>query len=55
MYSLPSGSHTLIKSISNSISIEDSRPIGGNDSLGAFCGIEDDGEWVVTSEDEGIT
>lgn len=53
MYSLPSGSHTLIKSISGFNQTRDA--IGEKDSLGAFCGIEDDGQWVVTGGIEGIT
>lgn len=53
MYSLPSGSHTLIEPISDFDQTRDA--ISEKDSLGAFCGIEDDGQRVVTCGIEGIT
>lgn len=56
MNSLPSGSHTLIKSISDFDQMFHwGDAISEKVSLDAFCGIEDDWQWMVTGQVEGIT
>lgn len=53
MYSLPSGSHTLTKQSISAFDQNQGNAIREKFSLDAFCGIEDDGQRMVTVE--GIT